>query len=81
MSKSKGVAYLLWFVSIFGWLGLHRFYLKKYGTGLLWILTGAIFGLGALYDLFSLGTQVEAYNANVERKELREVAKTNLPQN
>jgi len=32
--KFKGVAYLLWLVSGFGWLGLHRFYLGKIGTGL-----------------------------------------------
>lgn len=75
MTKSKGIAYILWLVSFFGWLGLHRFYIKKYGTGILWILTGGLLGLGALYDLFSLGTQVEAYNANVERSELREAAK------
>lgn len=72
MTKSKGIAYLLWLVSFFGWLGLHRFYIKKYGTGLIWIFTGGLLGFGALYDLFSLGTQVEAYNANVERSELRE---------
>ncbi|HPA71867.1 MAG TPA: NINE protein, partial [Spirochaetota bacterium] len=38
--KSKGIAYLLWLLSIFGWLGLHRFYIGKIGTGLIWIFTG-----------------------------------------
>ena len=29
--KSKRTAYLLWLLSIFGWLGLHRFYLGRNG--------------------------------------------------
>ena len=46
--KSKGTAYLLWFLSIFGWLEFHRFYLHKIGTGIIWILTFGFFGLGLL---------------------------------
>jgi TM2 domain-containing membrane protein YozV len=33
--KSKSVAYVLWLISIFGWLGFHRFYLRKVGTGII----------------------------------------------
>lgn len=69
--KSKGVAYLLWLISIFGWLGFHRFYLGKVGTGILWILTLGLFGLGSLFDLFTLGGKVEQYNTNKELKTLR----------
>jgi TM2 domain-containing membrane protein YozV len=61
--KSKGTAYLLWLCSIFGWLGLHRFYLGKIGTGIIWICTGGLCGIGAIYDLFTLGNQVDIYNA------------------
>lgn len=58
--KSKGVAYLLWlFLGIFG---AHRFYLEKIGTGVLWLLTGGLFGIGWLIDLFILGGQVDSYN-------------------
>lgn len=69
--KSKGTAYLLWCLSIFGWLGFHRFYIGKVGTGIVWILTGGVFGVGSLIDLFTLGGQVEQYNTNVELKHIR----------
>jgi TM2 domain-containing membrane protein YozV len=61
--KSKGVAYLLWFLGFFGVLGLHRFYLGKVGTGLLWLFTFGVCGIGAFIDLFTLGTQVDVANA------------------
>lgn len=61
--KSKGVAYVLWLVSGFGAAGFHRFYLGKIGTGLLWLFTLGLFGIGALYDLFTLSHQVDVYNA------------------
>lgn len=71
MKKSKGVAYLLWLLSIFGWLGFHRFYLGRWGTGIFWILTGGFFGIGAFIDLFTLGSKVESYNLELENKEFR----------
>ena len=69
--KSKTVAYVLWLVSIFGWLGFHRFYLGKVGTGIIWIFTIGVGGVGALIDLFTLGSQVEQYNTNTELKTIR----------
>lgn len=69
--KSKGIAYFLWLISIFGWLGFHRFYLRKFGTGIIWILTVGVAGIGALVDLFTLGGQVDQYNTNIELKTIR----------
>ena len=56
------VAYLLWFLSPFGIFGLHRFYLGKVGSGLLWCFTGGFFLLGSVYDFFTLPRQVEEAN-------------------
>lgn len=62
LMKSKGTAYLLWLVSGFGILGLHRFYLGKVGTGILWFFTWGLGGIGCIYDLFTLSSQVDMVN-------------------
>ncbi|MDR2485412.1 MAG: TM2 domain-containing protein [Treponema sp.] len=59
---SVGIAYLLWLVSGFGALGLHRFYLGKVPTGLLWMCTGGLAMVGAVYDFFTLSRQVKEAN-------------------
>jgi TM2 domain-containing membrane protein YozV len=48
-THSKTVGYLLW---IFGFTGAHRFYYGKRITGLVWLLTGGLFFIGWLIDLF-----------------------------
>jgi TM2 domain-containing membrane protein YozV len=50
---------LLTFLGIFG---IHRFYLGKWLTGLLWLLTGGLLLLGWLYDLWTLNEQVDETN-------------------
>lgn len=51
---SLQTAYILWVPSLFGFAGLHRFYLGKIGTGVLYFITGGLFGIGTIYDLFSM---------------------------
>ena len=50
--KSKLAAMLLCF--FLGSLGVHRFYLNKIGTGILWLLTGGCCGIGAIVDFFMI---------------------------
>jgi TM2 domain-containing membrane protein YozV len=46
--KSRTAAALLAF--FFGGLGIHRFYVGKVGTGILWLFTAGLFGIGSLVD-------------------------------
>jgi len=50
---------LLVFLGIFG---IHRFYMGKWLTGLLWLLTGGLFFVGWLYDLWTINGQISAVN-------------------
>ena len=47
-TKSRLAAFLLCF--FLGFLGIHRFYVGKIGTGVLYLLTGGLFGIGAFVD-------------------------------
>ncbi len=50
---------LLTFLGVFG---IHRFYMGKWITGLIWLATGGLFFLGWLYDLWTLNEQVDEVN-------------------
>ncbi|MEI6819006.1 MAG: TM2 domain-containing protein [Verrucomicrobiota bacterium] len=50
---------LLTFLGVFG---LHRFYLGKIFTGLIWLFTFGLFGIGWLYDFCTLNGQVDERN-------------------
>lgn len=56
-------AWLLHSFFLVGLLGLHRFYLGKWITGILWLFTAGLFGLGFIYDWFTLNEQVDIANA------------------
>ncbi|MFP4364218.1 MAG: TM2 domain-containing protein [Spirochaetia bacterium] len=63
------IAYLLWFISGFGALGLHRFYLGKFPTGALWLITGGLGMIGAIYDMFTLPSQVREANLRLRYRQ------------
>ena len=51
---------LLTFLGLFG---IHRFYMGKWLSGIVYLLAGGIFGLGYLYDLWTLNDQVSLINS------------------
>ncbi|MBI1178188.1 NINE protein [bacterium] len=52
-----------WILLVFlGPLGIHRFYQGKILTGILYLLTGGLLGVGWLYDLLTLNGQVDELN-------------------
>jgi TM2 domain-containing membrane protein YozV len=54
---------LTWALLVFlGIFGVHRLYLGKWLTGILWALTGGLFLVGYLYDLWTLNAQIDEAN-------------------
>ena len=54
---------LVWILLVLrGVFGVHRFYQGKVISGLVYLFTLGIFGLGILYDLFTLNDQIAADN-------------------
>jgi len=56
------VAWIL--LTFLGLLGIHRFYMRKWVTGIIYLLSGGIFGIGYLYDLWTLNEQVSRLNSS-----------------
>jgi len=72
-TKSKFVAYIL--LLSLGYLGIHRFYLGKAGTGFLYFISFGLFGFGWLYDLFALSVMVDKNNLEaIEQAKPRNIA-------
>jgi TM2 domain-containing membrane protein YozV len=55
------VAWIL--LTFLGLFGIHRFYLGKWFIGIIYFLTGGIFGVGYLYDLWTLNDQISLINS------------------
>jgi len=57
---SYTIAWVL--LTFFGVFGIHRFYMQKWITGVLYLLTGGLFMIGYLYDYWTLNSQVDEIN-------------------
>lgn len=71
---NTGIAYFLWLISGFGWMGFHRWYLGKPATAILWFCTGGLGGVGSIYDFFTLSGQVREANLRLEVRRALEMS-------
>jgi TM2 domain-containing membrane protein YozV len=55
ISPKSRLATLLLCVLV-GFLGIHRFYVGRIGTGILWLITGGFLGIGTLVDFIMICT-------------------------
>lgn len=54
---------LTWILLTFlGWLGIHRLYMGKWFTGIVYMFTAGLFGLGILWDFLTLNEQLSDVN-------------------
>jgi len=55
------VAWIL--LTFLGLFGVHRMYMGKWVTGIIYLLTAGLLGLGYLYDFWTLNDQITLVNA------------------
>jgi TM2 domain-containing membrane protein YozV len=60
--KNYNVTWIL--MTFLGIFGIHRLYLGKWLTALLWFFTGGLFLIGYLYDYWTLNEQIDEVNTN-----------------
>jgi TM2 domain-containing membrane protein YozV len=70
-SKSKGIAYALWWFT--GILGGHRFYAGDVGIGVGMLLTLGGLGIWAFIDVFFIGKRIETKNEELEMTIIQQV--------
>lgn len=61
-------SYLLWALCFVGLAGAHRLYNGKIGTGLLWLLTWGLFGVGQMVDVFLVPDMAEERRLRLLRR-------------
>ena len=59
-SIDYSIAWLL--LTFLGLFGIHRMYMGKWLTGILYLLTGGLLGFGYLYDFWTLNEQITIIN-------------------
>lgn len=56
---------IAWLLLVFlGIFGIHRMYMGKWATGILYLLTAGLFGIGYIYDLWTLNDQITLVNGS-----------------
>jgi TM2 domain-containing membrane protein YozV len=56
------IAWIL--LTFLGLFGIHRMYMGKWITGILYLLSGGLVGIGIIYDFWTLNDQITLINAS-----------------
>lgn len=64
--RSKATAYALWLFCFFSVFGIHRFYARRYFSGILYLITFGFFGLGQLIDLLLIPNMIDEENLKIK---------------
>lgn len=62
------VSYLFWLAWLMGFGGLHRLYNGKIATGILWMCTWGLFGVGQLVDLALIPQMAEVRTRQLRKR-------------
>ena len=58
---------ITWILLTFaGFLGLHRFYMRKWISGLLYLISAGLLGIGIVYDFWTLNEQISEINSRYQ---------------
>jgi TM2 domain-containing membrane protein YozV len=58
---------ITWILLTFaGYLGLHRFYMRKWISGLLYLISAGLLGIGIVYDFWTLNEQISEINSRYQ---------------
>ena len=60
-SVDYNIAWIL--LTFLGLFGVHRMYMEKWLTALLYLVTGGLFGIGYIYDYWTLNEQLSQINS------------------
>jgi TM2 domain-containing membrane protein YozV len=58
---------IAWILLTFaGYFGLHRFYMRKWFSGLLYLISAGLLGIGIVYDFWTLNEQISEINSRYQ---------------
>lgn len=60
--RKVGLAYALWALSFVGISGIHRLYMGRWVSGLLWLFTGGLCMVGTIIDAIVMPRMIEDSN-------------------
>lgn len=66
--RSVEAGYCFWLLGLLGICGVHRFYAGKWKTGLLWLFTFGLLGIGQIIDLILIPGIIERTNEKLARR-------------